>query len=232
MQGNWGRILDIDLTSSEITDRRIDNTIQRLYVGGSALGTRLLHDAVDPATPALSPGNVLYFATGTCGASHRKGFPHLGEQSMLLPEVGYTDMTDRDSMEGKAFLTKLFQDYAVVVDSLAICAFMQNNGLTLPQTVEVLNAITGADYDPVSLIKVGERATNLQRVFNNRAGFTRAHDRLPVRMFEPAEQGPGKGRVPDPFDEALSEYYRLRGWSQDGVPADETLAELELSLSV
>jgi aldehyde:ferredoxin oxidoreductase len=131
-------------------------------------------------------------------------------------------------MEGKAYLAKLFQDYAVVADSLVICAFMQNNGLTLPQTVEVLNAVTGAVYDPVSLMKVGERATNLQRVFNNRAGFARADDRLPARMFEPAKNGPRKDRIPPDFDEALNEYYRLRGWTQDGVPSEETLEKLEL----
>ena len=35
-------------------------------------------------------------------------------------------------------------------------------------------------------------------------------DRLPARMFEPANQGPRKGRIPPDFDETLSEYYRCR----------------------
>jgi len=49
----------------------------------------------------------------------------------------------------------------------------------------------------------------LERHFNNERGFDRADDRLPY-----------DDQVPD-FENALEEYYELRGWNDDGtVPAD------------
>lgn len=55
-----------------------------------------------------------------------------------------------------------------------------------------------------------------------RAGFLRADDTLPDRFF-------GKNSIDrSKFEDALSEYYRFRGWNSDGVPADWKLKELGL----
>ena len=40
-------------------------------------------------------------------------------------------------------------------------------------------------------------------------------------------EGPAKGRVCR-LDEMLPEYYKLRGWDENGVPTDEKLKELSL----
>ncbi len=75
---------------------------------------------------------------------------------------------------------------------------------------------------------VGERIWNLERQFNNAAGFTAKDDSLPPRLTtEPAKTGPAKGLV-NGLDKMLPEYYELRGWSKDGVPTKETLARLGL----
>ena len=34
---------------------------------------------------------------------------------------------------------------------------------------------------------------------------------------------------PDELEEMLDEYYAFRGWSEDGVPTDETLDRLDLA---
>jgi len=53
-------------------------------------------------------------------------------------------------------------------------------------------------------------------------------DTLPKRMLEePMPSGPVKGKVV-PLSQMLPEYYRLRGWDANGVPAPEKLQELGL----
>lgn len=47
-------------------------------------------------------------------------------------------------------------------------------------------------------MKVGERATNLARVFNLREGFTRKDDDMPQRFFTPQASGPLQGVELDP----------------------------------
>ncbi|MCB1863334.1 MAG: aldehyde ferredoxin oxidoreductase, partial [Gammaproteobacteria bacterium] len=70
---------------------------------------------------------------------------------------------------------------------------------------------------------------NLERRFNNLAGFTAGDDRLPSRcMTEPANTGKAEGWV-SRLDEMLPAYYQERGWDQRGAPTDETLKRLKLT---
>jgi len=199
-------------------------------IGEAALSLPVEVKGMD--VPAHDPRSffslAINYATSPQGACHLRGFPHCGEVGMVIPEVGYNEVSERFTLEGKAWLTKLFQDYAVVLDSLVDCCFMQINGLSLTETVEALNAITGETYDPESLMEVGERVFNLQRLINLRDGLTKNDDRLPARLLEPAKTGPRAGRAPIGYERALQEYYALRGWSEEGVPTREVLKKLNI----
>ena len=64
----------------------------------------------------------------------------------------------------------------------------------------------------------------MERLFNLKAGLTSKDDALPRRMtHEPRV----KGQVVH-MDRMLPEYYRLRGWDEEGIPKPEKLAELGL----
>ena len=77
-------------------------------------------------------------------------------------------------------------------------------------------------------IETGERIWNTERQFNLDAGFTKADDTLPKRILEePAPSGTAKGKVVE-LDKMLPEYYKLRGWDEDGVPEKKTLKRLGL----
>jgi aldehyde:ferredoxin oxidoreductase len=68
----------------------------------------------------------------------------------------------------------------------------------------------------------------MERIFNNRAGFTAKDDTLPPRLLkEAAKTGPAKGLV-NGLEKMLPEYYNLRGWTPEGVPTNETLSRLAL----
>jgi len=91
-----------------------------------------------------------------------------------------------------------------------------------------MNNATGAGYTEESLLEAGERIFNLERMFLLEAGFTKADDTLPKRMLEePLPDGPGKGHVVE-LDQMLPQFYRLRGWDENGVPTAEKLQILGL----
>lgn len=104
--------------------------------------------------------------------------------------------------------------------------------LILPEQVQAaINAATGWNLTIEEMLQIGERATNLARVFNQREGFSRKDDALPVRMYEPLENGAlqGESMSLDEVEHALTELYRMKGWDENsGMPTPEKLAALDL----
>jgi len=104
--------------------------------------------------------------------------------------------------------------------------------LILPEDVIAsINAASGWNMTLEEALKIGERATNVARVFNIREGFSRKDDTLPERIFQGLENGPLKG-VPYPreeFTQALTVLYILKGWDPEtGRPSRERLEALSL----
>jgi aldehyde:ferredoxin oxidoreductase len=175
--------------------------------------------------PAYDPrgmqGQGLLYATSNRGACHMRG-------NMLGLEVlGLPKLIDRFQTQGKSSYVILHQNSSAAIDSLVICKFT-NMGVAEEYFARTLTAVTGIQYATGDLIKVGERVYNLERMYNNREGFTRANDTLPPRMLnEAVADGPSKGWV-SRLDLMLDEYYRARNWDVDGNPKRSKLASLEL----
>jgi aldehyde:ferredoxin oxidoreductase len=76
--GGWtGKALRVDLTTGRHQVESIPELWRRDYIGGRGLAARYLYSEMDPAADALSPDNVLIFATGPltgtpvpCGARY------------------------------------------------------------------------------------------------------------------------------------------------------------------
>ena len=82
--------------------------------------------------------------------------------------------------------------------------------------------MTGGD-----LVKAGERVYNLERYYNNQAGFREGSDYLPARFLkEPSTMKGSKGHICE-LPEMLEEYYKARGWV-NGVVPESKLKELEI----
>ncbi len=169
--------------------------------------------------PRASKGVALSYAISERGACHLHGSP-LGE---LMG--GADPLTIKD----KAELFKVTQLDIAVIDSAILCYFVKT-GITLKEIWEMVNPVTGFEYkSPRDLEKVGERVTNLARLFNLREGFTEKDDTLPERsLHEPLIEGPAKGHTVD-LEPMKKRYYKIMGWSEDGIPTKETLERLELS---
>ena len=122
---------------------------------------------------------------------------------------------------------KAFQDATAAFDSAGLCIFT-SFAWTLDDVAPQLDAACEGDWSTENLLEVGERIWNLERKFNNDAGFTAADDNLPGRLLkDAAKNGPAKG-LTNGLDTMLPEYYELRGWTADGVPSNETLDRLAL----
>ena len=183
--------------------------------------------------PAHDPravfGLAVNYATGTRGACHERGDPEAAALGLAYPELGFPEPPDRFDMNIAARVAKVYQDASGLYNLLTICKFMvKGASLTLTQIKEAFNLITGWGWDVKDLIRAQERAFTLQRLVNIRDGISRKDDVLPKKMFIPAKEGGRAGKVPEPFEKALDEYYKLRGWDEDGIPTEETLRKLGL----
>jgi aldehyde:ferredoxin oxidoreductase len=122
---------------------------------------------------------------------------------------------------------KAFQDATAAFDSAGICIFT-SFAWTLADVAPQLQAACGDEFTVENLTTIGERIWNMERDFNNHAGFTNKDDKLPKRlMTEAAKTGPGKGTVSG-LDKMLPEYYKVRGWDNEGRLSAETRKRLGL----
>ena len=196
--------------------------------GSKRLGDRFAHPEVFMGVkgqefPAYDPralqGMGLGYATSNRGACHLRAY------TVSVEVFGDPEPMDPRATEGKAAVAKLFQDTSTAVDATGLCIFL-TFGTTLDAIQPILQAATGFDMQPDELLRAGERIWNLERVWNMGAGITAADDTLPKRMLEtPIPAGPAVGEV-NRLSEMLPEYYRERGWDEDGRPSDQKLAEL------
>jgi aldehyde:ferredoxin oxidoreductase len=160
-------------------------------------------------------------------ATSNRGACHLRAYTVASEVLGIPVKTDPLVTEGKADLVKAFQDATAVFDSAGVCAFT-TFAWSLADLQPQLDTACEGGWDMDKLNLVGERIHNMERLFNNAAGFTAKDDDLPARLkTEPAKTGPAKGLVSG-IDKMRPEYYKVRGWTPDGVPTKETLDRLGL----
>ena len=166
-------------------------------------------------------GMGLSYATSNRGACHLRGYTVASEV------LGIPEKTDPLVSEGKAGLVKAFQDATAVFDSAGICVFT-SFAWSLEDVAPQIDSSCEGEWSVDRLLEVGERIWNLERNFNNAAGFTAKDDNLPARLLkDAAKTGPAEG-LTNHLEAMLPEYYQLRGWTAEGVPTNETLNRLGL----
>jgi aldehyde:ferredoxin oxidoreductase len=166
-------------------------------------------------------GMGLAYATSNRGACHLRGYTVASEV------LGIPVKTDPLVADGKPELVKAFQDATAVFDSAGICIFT-SFAWGLADVQPQVAAACGEEFSLEYLNEVGERIWNMERDFNNKAGFTAKDDTLPPRLLnEAAKTGPAKG-LTSKLPEMLPKYYEVRGWDANGQLKPETRARLGL----
>ena len=164
---------------------------------------------------------------GLTYATSNRGACHLRSYTVASEVLGIPVKTDPLVAEGKAELVMAFQDATAAFDSAGICIFT-SFAWGLADVAPQVAAACGPEFTLENMALIGERIWNLERDFNNRAGFTAADDTLPKRLLtEAAKTGPAKG-LASKLPEMLPQYYAARGWNSDGTIKPETRAKLGL----
>jgi len=161
--------------------------------------------------PRAFTGMGVSYATTGRGADHNKAYTVAAEFLGVLGDY------DRYSLDGKAELVKRMQDSTVMIDSLIMCMFTVDLGISVDMYARCANLPTGMCITADDVYTIGERVNTVERLFNIEEGFTRADDALPRRFADvPAPSDPGRHTID--VNDVLDEYYALREWDVDGVP--------------
>ncbi len=174
------------------------------------------------AIPAYDPrglkGMGLGYATSNRGACHLRGYSPACELG-LIPITA-----DPLEWKGKGELMKLLQDLHAFSDSLDLCKFSAF-AEGADEYAQQYSAFMGIPFTVEDVLTAGERIYNLERYYNNLAGFGAGSDYLPPRFVnEPSTMSGSKGHICE-LPEMLDEYYKARGW-ENGVVPETKLKEL------
>ncbi|MEE3369573.1 MAG: aldehyde ferredoxin oxidoreductase family protein [Planctomycetota bacterium] len=228
--------MPLDFGSSEALIRMTEATAFRegfgdeLAEGAKRMGEKFKDPGVFMGVkgqefPAYDPrgfvGMGIAYATCNRGACHLRAWTPGFE---LSEEGGSPHTTD-----GKSEWVVHEQHRSTAHDATGLCLFTGFAGGALETFVPLVSAATGVDYTTDDFVTIGEKTWNLERLWNLKAGLTKADDTLPKRLLEePHDSGPSEGVTVD-LDTMLPIYYRERGWNEEGVPLPEKLAELGLA---
>jgi aldehyde:ferredoxin oxidoreductase len=164
---------------------------------------------------------------GLTYATSNRGACHLRSYTVASEVMGIPVKTDPLVAEGKPELVMAFQDATATFDSAGVCVFT-TFAWGLADLQPQVAAACGDEFTLENLALIGERVWNMERDFNNRAGFTAKDDALPARLTtEAAKTGPAKGLV-SKVPEMLPKYYNVRGWNADGTLTAQTRSKLGL----
>lgn len=97
----------------------------------------------------------------------------------------------------------------------------------LPHT-KAIAAATGMKMNFGKYIRIGERGYNLERMIDVRLGVSAKDDELPARLTQELQIATNpKSKVP--LEKLKKQYYKNRGWTQDGIPKKRLLKRLKLA---
>jgi aldehyde:ferredoxin oxidoreductase len=152
----------------------------------------------------------------------------------LAYDYDITGNDDRiNSNAGRAELARDSEDWATILDSLAMCRLSRKCFKDPYQEVaKFYKYVVGIDVTSADLKTAAARINNLKKAFNIRNGWTKDDDTIPQRISaEPIATGPKKGEVINPQDlrAMINAYYQIRGWNEEGQIPKQRLITLQLN---
>lgn len=203
---------------------------KKLGQGAGAFAVHVKGMEVPYHDPRAFVSMAVNYATAARGACHLESLSYWNGWGLILPDLGPSEVLDRlTSSPEQAKLAYDFQNYVSVYNPLGLCKFIIKGKVGPETTVELVNRALGWDWTARDLLRMGDKLFQLKRLINVRLGVAAADDRLPRRFLtEPRPTGSAAGVLPD-LGAMLPVYYKLRGWTADGMPGEEKLVELGLA---
>jgi len=142
-------------------------------------------------------------------------------------QFGSAESVDRRTYRGKEHLIKRSTAVCAALDCLGLCKIPSLSligDFDLEKEAALVRGVAGVEVRGSDLLAAGERVLHLERLLNISFGLTPADDQLPERFIgTPVPSGPNRGLRADHAAAAVTAYYRVMGWTDQGVPGDETL---------
>jgi aldehyde:ferredoxin oxidoreductase len=205
--------------------------------------------------PAHEPrgkwGVGLGYAVSPTGADHLQAAHDTSFDCPPNPEEEYTyiDVSDlwpfgiyepvpaEDLGPEKVRMFTFLQRWWSLHNVLDLCIFVsapEYRMTGLRHLEELVRSATGWNVNEWELLRAGELGITLARVFNVREGFRRQDDWLPERFFETLKirDREKKGISKESLCQAISLYYLLMGWDEEGVPYEWKLIDLGVPWAV
>jgi len=175
--------------------------------------------------PRSLQGMALAYALSDRGACHLRA---------LMYTIDLSGKVDRYAVTlEKVSMYIDNEDRFTIFDSLVLCRFGRNV-YNWDRLARITQALTGISYGIAGLKTIAHRVRTLARMLNLRYGFTAKDDTISRRFLsEPVEVEKGRRILVrrEQLQVAVKEYYKLRGWDEEGVPTEDTLAKLGIKTS-
>lgn len=234
---NWGNPAGAEALINMIVWRKGlgDLLAEGLEVAAKTIGGMAWDYAIQAnnmALPAHDPrayaSLALGYSTSNRGPCHTAGFSHIFERATIFPEVGIEKVLDRFQSEGKAEMVVKAQNIMNLWENLALCKFSVFGGIQLHHISRWMKDTVGWELSIQDLVEVGERSFNMKRKLSVGWGLSRKNDTLPARVLVHRASDGGAGDHLPAFNIMLADYYKLRGWNEEGIPTEETMRRLKI----
>jgi len=212
---DYGRTEQIAQLLQDMAHRRgVGEILARGILNASKewnMETEAIHvKGLEPAgyDPRVLKGMGLAYGTSPRGACHMRA-------TFYKPELA--GMIDPDQTEGKAEMFAEWEDRITLMDTFIFCRFYRDLYLWDALST-MLRGLTGIELDRAGLRAAAAGIIDDTRRFNLREGLTVKDDLLPPRFHTETLPETGKVMPQEQMERLLKEYYRVRGWDEEGRP--------------
>ncbi len=216
----------------DILAEGVKRAAEKLGSGADKFAMHVKGQEIPMHEPRLKQGLGVGYSISPTGAEHMANLHDTSianERSLVAyGAIGILEPLELDDLGDKKVRALMYySNWRNVYNALLICYFLPWDYVDAP---EILTAVTGWYSSTWELMKVGERITTMARLFNIREGLTKEDDWLPERFFQPHTSGAlnSTSIKPNKLKNAITTYYKMMGWDEEGIPLKSRLAELEL----
>jgi len=158
--------------------------------------------------PRVLKGMGLAYGSSPRGACHLRA-------TFYKPEL--SKMIEPDQIEGKAEMFTEWEDRLIIFDTLILCRFYRDL-YPWEELATIIKGVTGLELDRERMKSIANNISSATRRFNIREGLTPEGDKLPKRFYREALPETKKIITEEQMDQLLTDYYKARGWDEQGVP--------------